>query len=318
MSTPERCIVINPAAAAGETGKKVSEILALLERHLGRDYTLFLTGRPGEATKSVRWAVTAGAKLVVAVGGDGTFQEVVNGFFSEGVPLNPDCCLGVINAGTGAGFAQSFGLPPDIEAQAALVAHGQARRIDIGRAVYANGGDRPEERYFLNECQAGIGGIVVRKVEARNKKNKRLGGRLAFAITTLAAALSYPNRAMSVEVDGRPAGTHNMVAVIMANGNRMAGGMRLAPQARLDDGLLDILFIHGQSVGERLRNFPRIYSGKHTDKPGFSYFRAQTVSITSEEKTDFEADGELWGSLPCRVEVLPAALRVISPNPFGE
>jgi YegS/Rv2252/BmrU family lipid kinase len=317
MAIPERCIVINPAAAAGKTGKKASEILALLERHLGRNYTLFMTGRPGEATKSVRWAITAGARLIVAVGGDGTLQEVVNGFFSEGAPLSPDCRLGIVNAGTGAGFAQSFGLPADLEAQAALIAHGQARRIDIGRAVYANGGDRPEERYFLNECQAGIGGEVVRKVEARNKKSKKLGGRFAFAVSTLGAALRYPNRAMSVEIDGRPAGTFNMVAVIMANGCRMAGGMRLAPRARLDDGLLDVLFIHEQSVGERLRNFRRIYSGRHTDNPGFSYFRARSVAITSEEKTDFEADGELWGSLPCRVDVLPAALRVVCPNPFG-
>jgi diacylglycerol kinase (ATP) len=318
MPPLRRHVIINPAAAAGETGRRASEILALLDRSLGRDYTLFLTGGPGEATESVRWAVKSGAKLVVAVGGDGTVQEVVNGLFSGGESLSPDCRLGIVSAGTGGGFAESFGLPRDIEAQVKLIARGLDRRIDVGRAVYANGGDGTRERNFVNECQAGIGGEVVRWVEARPKKSKRLGGRLAFGAGTLAAALTYPDRSMCVEIDGRPAGTHRLVAVIAANGCRMAGGMRLAPRARLDDGLLDVLFIHGQSVFERLRNFPKIYSGKHVGLAGFSYFQARSLTLYSEEKVDFEADGELWGTLPCRVQVMPSALRVICPNGDGD
>ena len=318
MDKLKRHVIINPAAAAGATGKRTPKILALLERHLGRDYTLFMTGKPGEAARSARWAAGAGAELIVAVGGDGTLQEVVNGLFDDGRSRSPDCRLGVVNSGTGGGFAESLGLPRDIEGQVAMIARGGTRRIDIGRAFYANGGPGASDRYFINECQAGIGGEVVRKVEARSKRGKRFGGRLAFGAGTLAAALSYPNQTVSVAVDDRPAGKQSLVAVIAANGSRMAGGMRLAPGARLDDGLLDILLIHEQSALERLRNFPKIYSGKHIDLAGFSCFKARSISLSSERKIDFEADGELWGTLPCRVEILPSALRVIGPNAAGD
>ncbi len=317
MAKLMRHVIINPAAAAGATGKRAPEVLALLERYLGRNYTLFLTGRPGQAAESARWAAGAGAELIVAVGGDGTLQEVVNGLFSDGTCLSPDCSLGIVRSGTGGGFAESFGLPLEIEGQVALIARGETRRIDIGRACYKNGGGGATERYFVNECQAGIGGEVVRRVEALNKRGKRLGGRLAFGAGTLAAALGYPNQPIGLEVDGRSVGTHNLLAVIAANGSRMAGGMKLAPRARLDDGFLDILLIHGQSVLERLRNFPKIYTGNHIELTGFSYFQARSVSLSSERRVEFEADGELWGTLPCRVDILPSALRVICPNPSG-
>jgi diacylglycerol kinase (ATP) len=311
-------IIINPAAAAGATGKRAPEILALLNRYLDGDYTLFMTGGPGEASESARRAAGAGAELIVAVGGDGTLQEVVNGLFSDGRPLSPDCRLGIISSATGGGFAESFGLPRDIETQAALIARGGARRIDVGRAVYANGEAKPRERYFVNEFQAGIGGEVVRKVEAWSKKGKAFGGRLAFGAGTLAAALVCPNQPVSVEVDGRRIGTHRLLGVIAANGSRMAGGMRLTPRARLDDGVLDILLIHGQSVFERLGSFAKIYSGKHLGLAGFSYLQARCIFLSSVYKVDIEADGELWGTLPCRVDILPSALRVICARAEGD
>ncbi len=318
MAGPKRHIIINPAAAAGATGKRSAEILALLDRHLGKDYTLFMTGGPGEAAGSARRAAGAGAELIVAVGGDGTLQEVVNGLFSDGRSVSPDLRLGIVSSGTGGGFAESLGLPAEIAGQVAQIARGVARRIDIGRAVYADGGARRRERYFINECQAGIGSEVVRKVETWNKNGKRFGGRLAFGAGTLAAALGCPNQPLSVEVDGRRVGTHKLLGVIAANGCRMGGGMNLAPRARLDDGLLDILLIHGQSVFARLRSFADIYSGNHLGLAGFSYFQARSIALSSERRVDIEADGELWGSLPCRVDILPSALMVICPRVEGD
>jgi len=131
-----------------------------------------------------------------------------------------------------------------------------------------------------------------------------------LCLATLAAAWTYPNRTMTVSVDGAPPITGKFIAVVCANGNSMAGGMHLAPEAKIEDGLLDILFMHEQTRSERLRNFPKIYSGSHLGSPKFSCSRGRSISLTSEENVALEADGELLGRLPCRIEVLPSALQV--------
>jgi len=300
-------VILNPASAGGKTGQKRAQILAALERHLGRAYSLCVTRRPLEATSSAREAVLAGSELVIAVGGDGTIQETVNGLFSQGRLINPDCQLGIINSGTGCGFLKSLNFPPDLESQCKVIGQEWTRLIDIGRAVFSNGNGLGQERYFINECQAGIGGEVVKKVQSGQKK---LGGFLAFGLNTLAVLLNYPNRRITVRVDDGPERTGRFMGIIAANGNSMAGGMQLAPQADVGDGMLDFLFIHEQTLSERLLNFPKIYWGSHIASPKFSYFRGKSLALTSEEDISFEADGELLGRLPCRVEILPSALRV--------
>jgi len=300
-------VILNPASSAGRTGRRQAEILAAIERHLGQEFSLFVTKRPNEATSSARDASLRGAELIIAVGGDGTIQEVVNGLMEAGSRLNRRLQLGIINAGTGHGFAQSLGLPEGFDDQCAAIALGTVRRVDIGRAFYTNGRGQRIERYFINECQAGIGGRVVEKVQSGHKK---LGGFLGFGLATLTAALSYPNRSITYSVDDGPEVEGKFLGIVAANGSVMAGGMRLAPQATVVDGRLDILFMHGQTLAERLRNFPKIYSGRHLESPKFSCLRGQSISLASEESVSFEADGEMFGYLPCRIEVLPSALEL--------
>ncbi|HVP91542.1 MAG TPA: diacylglycerol kinase family protein [Terriglobales bacterium] len=314
MATGERRthVILNPASSAGRTGRRRAEILAAVERHLGGGFSLLVTTRPGEAADSARDASLRGAGLIIAVGGDGTVQEVVNGLIDAGLPPDRLPQLGLVSAGTGHGFAQSLGLPADLEAQCAGIALGPCRRIDIGRAVYTNAAGRRVERCFVNECQAGIGGHVVQKVQAGHK---RLGGFLAFGLATLTSALTCPNRAMRFSVDDGPEEAGAFLGIVAANGSAMAGGMRLAPRAAVDDGRLDILFMHGQGLAERLRNFPKIYSGKHLGSPKFSCLRAKSLSLTSEGPVPFEADGELFGHLPCLIEILPSALELRAGGP---
>ena len=305
-------VILNPASSAGRTGRRQAGILAAIEHHLGREFSLCVTKRPNEATSSAREASLQGAKLIIAVGGDGTIQEVVNGLMQAGTSLNRRPQLGIINAGTGHGFAQSVGLPAGIDDQCAGIALGTVRPIDIGRATSTNGRGQRTERYFVNECQAGIGGLVVERVQGGYKK---LGGFLAFGLATFTAALSYPNRSIRFSVDDGPEDEGKFIGIVAANGNVMAGGMRLAPQATVEDGRLDILFMHGQTLPERLRNFPKIYSGTHLESPKFSCLRGRSISLASRESVPFEADGEMFGYLPCRIEVLPSALelRTVSP-----
>jgi YegS/Rv2252/BmrU family lipid kinase len=307
MRNPRCHVILNPAAAGGRAGREASRILAALRKSLGGGYTLYLTRKPLDATAVAREVILDGAKLVAAVGGDGTIQEVVNGFFIDDRLISPDCELGIINMGTGHGFAQSLGFPADVESQAEIVASGEARRLDIGRANFADGNGESGFRYFVNECQAGIGGVVVENVRSQHK---RLGGTLAFGLKTLTAAMSFPEPDITVSIDGRLGQTGKFIGVVAANGRFTAGGMRLTPWADAGDGLLDFLFIEAQTLIERLHNFPKIYSGRHLESPRFNYLQGRTLSLASEQKVLFEADGELLGCLPCDIRICPAALPV--------
>ena len=300
-------VIINPASAGGKTRRRQAQILNALERRLGKRYSLFVTKKPLEATFSARRAINEGSELIIAIGGDGTIHEAVNGFFADGYPINSACQLGIINSGTGHGFAQTLGLPPSINEQLDVIRSGQARFIDVGRAVFSNNNGRPKERFFVNECQAGIGGAVVKNVQSKHKK---LGGLIAFGSIALSMAFRYPSQPMTVMIDSIHKITNSFIGIVITNGNYMAGGMNLTPQAKVDDGLFDILLIHEQSIPQRLWNFPKIYSGRHIDSPKFSYYRGKSVVLTSSESVLFEADGELLGSLPCAIEIMPFALQV--------
>lgn len=315
MSDRKTLVIINPASSAGRTGRRQGEILAAMERHFGRGFSLFVTKRPKDAISSAREASLRGIELVIAVGGDGTFQEVVNGLMEAARASGRRPQLGLINAGTGHGFAQSLGLPTRLDAQCAGIASGNIRRIDIGRATFSDRGGRPVERYFVNECQAGIGGRVVEKVQGGHK---RLGGFLGFGLATLTTALSYPNRSIRFSLDDGPEQSGPFIGIVAANGNSMAGGMKLAPRATVDDGELDILLMHGQTLPQRLRNFPKIYSGTHLGSPKFGTLRGRSLSLASEDRVSFEADGEPFGELPCRIEVVPSAFEVRAVGPARE
>ena len=312
MGDRKTIVIINPASSAGRTGRRQREILAAVESHFGRGFSLFVTKRPKDATTSAREASLRGIGLVIAVGGDGTIQEVVNGLMEAARASDRRPQLGIINAGTGHGFAQSLGLPAGLDAQCAGIASGSVRRIDIGRAAFSERSGRPVERYFINECQAGIGGLVVEKVQAGHKK---LGGFLGFGLATLTTALSYPNRSIRFSLDDGPERSGTFIGIVAANGHAMAGGMKLAPRASVEDGALDIVFMYGQTLAERLRNFPKIYSGTHLESPKFGYLRGRSLSLASEDRVSFEADGEPVGHLPCRIEVVPAALEVRAAKP---
>lgn len=307
MSFKKTHVIINPASGGGKTGKRLDEILNYLDKYFGKKYSRCVTQKPLDAKFSAEQAIMDGCELIIAVGGDGTIQETVNGFFADGLPINPDCHLGIINCGTGQGFVRSLGLPPGPDRQLDIASRGKSRPIDIGKIVFSTGNGEQKERYFVNECQAGIGGAVVKSVQS---KLKRLGGRLAFGLSSLSKIFSYPNRVITVEIDKKPGITQQFIGVVMANGSSMAGGMSLTPGAKVDDSLLDILLMKGQSIPQRLRNFPAIYSGKHIALPKFNCCRGKSIKLYSMEPVLVEADGELLGFLPCKVEVLPAALKV--------
>ncbi len=302
-------MILNPASAGGITGRRQSEITNQLSRHLGTSYSLCVTREPSEACVSARSAIRDGCDLIIAVGGDGTVQEVVNGFFSHGHLVNPDCQLAIISSGTGRGLAQSLGLPRTLKEQLNVICNGHRCTLDVGRVTFAAENGETAERYFINECQVGIGAEVVKRVRS---SQKRIGGLIAYGSIALLMAFRYRARCLAITLDNSVEVASSLIGAVIANGAYTGGGMNLAPGARLDDGFLDVVLIHEQSIIQRLGNFPKIYSGQHITSTKVAYYQARQITITSEEHVLLEADGELLGSVPCSVDVLPAAIQVRS------
>jgi diacylglycerol kinase (ATP) len=299
-------VILNPASAAGKTGKRQIQIMKAIQRFAGKGVLVTVTQKPLEAERLTRRAIWQGYELIIAVGGDGTIQEVVNGFFHNGEIINRDCHLGIISSGTGQGLARSLGLPLSLEDQLQVIFNGRNRIIDIGRITFT-GCEPGTSRCFVNEFQAGIGGEVVTSMKSGQKK---LGGLLGFGINTFLTGLSYNADQLQIVIDDKTTISGKMIGLVVANGAITAGGMNLVPAARLDDGRLDLLLIHNQSVLKRFPNFFKLYAGKHIRQKEFSHHRIQKLEIYGEPDVRLAADGEQLPSLPCRVEVIPSAINI--------
>lgn len=309
MQPKQTHLILNPTSSGGRTGRKQESIITEIGRRLKGDFSVCVTNEPLEATSSTRSAIQQGAALVIAIGGDGTIQEVVNGFFLDGTMINPSCQLGIVCSGTAQDVAKSFNIPEQLDHQIDDVCGTRARAIDIGKVTYRDPNGQEVERFFINECQQGIAAVVVQRVQ---KQHKRLGGFLGFGLAAVQTVASYREQRMTVTIDEREPVSDLFLGVVAANGGYAGGGMNFAPRAKVDDGLLDIVLIHKQWILARLVNFPKIYSGRHINLSWVSYFQAKRVSVTSEEKVPIEADGELLGFVPCRIEIVPRALQLKS------
>lgn len=295
-------VIINPASAGGKTAKRTTKIINKFNRYFGNNYFLVTTEKPFDGEKLARRAISQGCELIIAVGGDGTLQEIINGFFSKGELTNPNCCLGIINSGTGQGLAQSLNLPADMDKQFQIIKEGQSIKIDVGCVKFQNKTITFDKRIFVNEFQLGIGGTVVQRVENRKK---RFGGTITFGITALTTLFQYKSRAIKISIDNWMEMEKAVIGIIVANGVFTGGGMHIAPYAKLNDGWLEVVVIHDQSIPERLWNFPTIYQGNHLKREKFDHYRAKSIQLYGQPDVLLAADGELFGSLPCTINVVP-------------
>lgn len=298
-------IIFNPASAGGKTAKKKKEILSLLNLFWNTNYNFEVVADPVLAEFKVRKAILDGAELIIAVGGDGTIQHIVNGFFTNGEIINSNCCLGIISCGTGQGLAQSLGLPDSIMQQLKIINNGDAIKIDLGKVTF-NG--KKSVKYFVNELQLGIGASVVKNVSPRLKRS---GGRYAFALGTLRTILiSKPSR-VKITLNDSVYINDKLTGVVISNGAYTGGGMQLTPQAKLNDGHLDVLIMSEMSVLNKIIEFPKIYSSNHLCSKYFKYIQAEKIKIENESDL-LEADGELYNGIDLTVEVVPSVLNVFS------
>lgn len=299
--------IVNPHSAGGKTGRRWPELRATIQEAIGVFEERFTRG-PQEATRLCREGLAAGAELVVAVGGDGTINEVVNGFFDETGPIAPAATFGVVPAGTGGDFIKTLGVPRDV-ARAAAALKAAPRAIDVGRLRYVDTEGQPALRYFINVAGFGIGGLVDRYV---NRSSKALGGKISFALATLRAAAAYKNATVRLLLDGAPAKEGRIYNVAVANGRFFGGGMQVAPNAELDDGLFDVVTLGDFGFGDLLLRGLDIYSGKHLRNPKVTVERVRRLEAIPQDGVEvlLDVDGEALGRLPATFELLPGALKV--------
>ena len=242
---------------------------------------------------------TQGALLVV-VGGDGTVNEVVNGVAGTGAEI------AVLPCGTGQDFGRTHGVPSRFDDAVRTALGSEARTIDLGRVVCEDG----TRRFFANVGSVGMSGAVARRA---NAMTKALGGRATFFYALTREFLAWQNTRVAVELEGDVRRDGPMHDVIVANGRYHAGGMKLAPDARQDDGLFDVVLIGDVTKLDFVTTAPKLYSGRYLSHPKVELLRSPSIAIGSAEPLPLEVDGEPIGTTPARFEVVPAALRLRVP-----
>ena len=303
--------ILNPRAAGGRTAKLWPRISAALEQRLGTVRPLF-TERPDHATELTRQALEAGCDLIISVGGDGTANEVANGFLQDDEPINSHARLGFIPIGTGSDLQRTLGASSDVDEAVETIASGVSRPIDVGKADFLSHDGKPLTRYFVNLLSFGMGGDV--SVRAKKNVFSRLSGKLAFLYATVAVFLTYRGKRVRVVLDGTPLPSDLLIAnIAIGNGCYHGGGMQPCPRAVMDDGLLEVTTIRHLGMYEFIRDLPVLYSDDVYQHPKVDHFRATGIRAESGEITRIEIDGEGLGRLPLDVTILPRILPVLVP-----
>ena len=300
-------MIVNPRSGRGLTESRWARVRGALTDGLGELDSAFTTG-PRDAGAIAEREAAAGRKLIVALGGDGTISEVANGILEAGAGATTE--LGVVPRGTGGDFRRTLELPHDIAEAARRVRDGHARTIDAGRVHYRGPDGRTEIRHFVNVASFGFSSAVATRA---NASSKRFGGRFAFFAATVRALASYDNTDVWLTIDDQPRERRRVMMAAVGNGRFFGGGMKICPQARLDDGALDLVTVGDFSKGEVLTNIGRLYEGTHLALESVENARVTRVAVEPVEadaQIPVELDGETPGHLPAVFEILPGVLRV--------
>ncbi len=302
MSLPQAKVIVNPVAGANTTYRKWPRISRLL-RHIGLPFEFQYTEGVGHAIELARVAASDGYQFLVAVGGDGTVNEVANGVLSSNDLSR--AAIGIISTGTGGDFVRSAGIPRDYIKACSSLTSARRQLVDVGVVEYQRDG-QTLKRFFINSAGVGFDAAVA---EVSNRLPKFLGGTIPYILGLLRSLAGYKNKSVVMRVDNR-AEAKRILSVVVANGCYFGGGMRVAPQADIYDGLLDVIAVGDMGKIELLRAFPTIYKGTHIYHPKVRMEKATRIKIESSEKFLVHADGEFLGEGPVSFGLLPSALSI--------
>ncbi|HEY1417132.1 MAG TPA: diacylglycerol kinase family protein [Myxococcaceae bacterium] len=297
---------MNPQSAGGATGRRWPEIRAEVLRAVGDGAEHAFTERLMHAAALTAEALKSGFRRIVAVGGDGTLNEVVNGFFQDGSGAPADACLALVPRGTGGDFRRTFGLNGSLRESCQRLA-GEVRPLDVGRVHFTRPDGSPGTRYFVNVASFGVSGKVDQAV---NSGSKALGGKVSFFIASVRTLLGWRDQRVRIRVDGGPEESLAVTTLAVANGQYFGGGMRVAPEADPSDGRFDVTIWSGYHLKDFALKSASVYDGSHVRWAGTRTLRCKRLEAASDEEVLLDVDGEQPGRLPATFELLPGALRI--------
>jgi YegS/Rv2252/BmrU family lipid kinase len=292
-------VIVNPSSAGGSTGEAWPQIASDLRSHFG-SFTPVFTKQRGDAAALASEAARKGAKLIIACGGDGTVSEVANGILSSG----KDAELGILPSGTGGDFRRTLEIPSRSRDAAQILRTGRSVRIDVGRVSYTDQNGSDATRYFVGVASCGMSTKVIERVKTDD---------VSFVSALLKTAMRNAPVRLLVQLDD----SHERHLVVsnlcIANARYFGGGMKIAPDAKLTDGKLDVISIGDLSAMKIFTSAPRVYTGSHLSMPEVSHALARKIVVRPSDRAAevaLEVDGELPGKLPATFQISPGALRV--------
>lgn len=310
MGTEELRVIVNPTAAHGAVGREWPRLRSyMLSRGLA--FVDSLTEAPGHATELARDATRAGYSTVVAVGGDGTVNEVVNGLVDGhdvGSNRAPQSALGLISRGTGCDLVRTLGMRRVQDAVSVLADRQATTTIDLGEILMERNGQQTR-RLFVNVAGFGFDGEVVNGLLMSERNAKQMGGTIPYLLQVGRLILAYRAKNFRSRIDEERA-EGKRTGIFACNGRFFGGGMKVAPGADVSDGLFDVVTIDALPPLGLLARVPAIYTGWHVRMTAVKVQRAREVHVDTEDHLLLQADGELIGEAPATIRILPRALEV--------
>ena len=309
-------MIVNPKSAGGATNERWAGIASDFRAHFGAFQVAF-TKKQGDGIALAKRGADAGRKFIIACGGDGTINEVANGILESGKAVE----LGVLPSGTGGDFRRTIGMPTDVREAAKQLREGATKTIDAGHVTFFDHAGSRVSRYFLNVSSFGLSASVISRVKTSASLDwlplDVFRGRASFAISTLQEVLELGYTTVRVKLDDKEEKLLNTMNFCVANSRYFGGGMMIAPDAKINDGFLDVVNIGDIKTAKLLLNAYKLYNGTHLDLAEIKSTRATRIEVSPSnlnQKIYLETDGELPGRLPAIYEIVPNALQVRVPK----
>lgn len=309
-------VIVNPKSASGATRDNWSATVSDLRAHFGA-FNVAFTKSQGDGIALAKRSVESGRKFIIACGGDGTINEVANGILQTGEDIE----FGVLPSGTGGDFRRTIGMPANVREAAKALRDGKTKLIDVGKVTFLNHEDAQTSRFFLNVSSFGLSASINERVKKQNFLNwlpaSSVRGKANFAFSTLQEVLESDFFTVRVKIDEKDEKTLNTINFAVANSRFFGGGMKIAPNAKINDGFFDVINIGDIKTLKILLNAYKLYGGSHLALKEVKSTLAKRIEVFAFDESEtihIETDGELPGKLPAVWEIVPNALKIRVPK----
>lgn len=299
-------VIVNPYSARGKTEYRWESIKSVI-KHYFDEFKFIFTEKPNQATEIAREVLSEGFNLIIGIGGDGTLNEIANGFFSDNSKkiINDEASLGMIPSGTGSDFIRFLRIPRDFKKSVELIKNSKQKKIDVGKITYPGPESETSQKYFINVADFGLGADVIKKLSTVPESKR---SPLSYYSGLLSTIKNYKSKNVTITINDEKIISGKYLIGAVANGGIFGGGMIIAPDAKIDDGYFDLILVKEMKKFEIIRNTHHLYRGTIVDHPKVEVHRVKKLEVSSEEDVSLEFDGELGGKIPVKFEIVEKVL----------